>query len=90
MLLHVEVTAEDIVLGVRFSCTDCPIARALCRATGEPGAVASICGRSLSVVAGSHWWRGDTPEAANVFIGRFDECDPVEPFAFDVKMQEIP
>jgi len=79
--MRIEVTAEDIKNGVPMEASDCPVALALHRATGRMWRVDSrrICpnekfGDMLSFPC---------PPAAAVFVCRFDDCLPVEPFSFE-------
>jgi hypothetical protein len=86
-LLDVEVTAEDIAEGERFTCDNCPIARALRRAArigvGGWPTVAVGCrevylnGKPSTLV----------PAAAREFIYRFDNGDPVKPIAFQLTFE---
>ena len=74
---RVEVTAEDIAGGCRADTSNCPVARALLRATGEHWNV------ELSYAwTADPYGRTDLPGRAMRFIERFDNKKPVKPFRF--------
>ena len=81
--IRVEVTAEDIAKGERRVAWRCPIALACGRVFGEPiigrdGCNLTVEGRRLTDV--------ELPAVAKRFTLDFDECRPVEPFAFDLEL----
>lgn len=79
MTLTIDVTAEDIAAGKRSSGCDCPIALAAKRKLGRRDGVGV---GSLAINIGGDWsW---LPQSARVFIRRFDDCRPVEPFSFEI------
>lgn len=78
----VEVTNRDINHGLMHSCEDCPVARALRRATGTRSVSAGYgsCGigkRSFCL-----------PIAVDRFIRAFDGRGPVKPFKFRIGREE--
>ena len=80
--MRIEVTAQDIASGARCHCRRCPVALAIQRATNDPNAFAGfgrirVHGRELQ-----QW-----PEAVANFVGEFDRCLPVQPFAFDLDLE---
>lgn len=76
----INVTAEDIAMGKRRKCDECPIALASYRALGCPVRVFPY---SIALNDGScrTAMLGDVPSA---FIHSFDEAYPVHPFSFDI------
>jgi hypothetical protein len=79
--VKIQVTAEDIKQGVRTSCTKCPIALALNRATGRKWKVSGM--RAENEEAG----RVALPWEACRFQDRYDYDLPVNPFEFDITME---
>lgn len=80
MLIH--VTQEDIDKGVRVSCEECPLARAVSRAYGTPIRV----GAELIQFFSSKIDRNSVnlpPEALRFRIA-FDKGLPVKPFSFEI------
>lgn len=75
--MKIQVTEDDIRFGERGECTDCPVARAISRATKREAYV-----DSYDICSGSYDWF--TPEAVRTFIARFDSGQPVEPFTFEL------
>lgn len=75
--MRVRVTAEDIRLGKRMDCLDCPVARALQRAVGR-----SVRVYASEKMAGQKVYR--LPTSAARFIDQFDIGKKVRPFEFRV------
>lgn len=89
--VRVEVTAEDIDLGIQGTMSGCPIARAIKRATGVawliggrggigvyPPALSSLTVAPLPVAP--------LPQVAQAFAAAFDEGRSVAPFVFYVDL----
>ncbi|QGJ92041.1 hypothetical protein SEA_KEELAN_77 [Gordonia phage Keelan] len=84
--MKVEVTQEDIELGVRGRSHLCPISRAIQRKRGVKSAsttpwITNVVrpGRGLSTY--------QLPKVASEFVLAFDTNKPVEPFTFVTKLQ---
>jgi hypothetical protein len=84
--MKIKVTQKDIDKGVRSSCYCCPIAHAFKRAVKNNNEL-DCCVTSSYIV-----YRPDDkrdryklPKEARKFIKRFDHCQPVEPFSFEIK-----
>lgn len=80
MPVLIEVTAEDIAEGVPKDDCECPVARAIKRATGLRTSVAEL---GISV----NCYYPDsvevrTPDEVREFVTRFDAGSGVEPFSF--------
>lgn len=80
----IEVTQEDILQGANRDCVNCPIARAVRRATGN---------KCLRVGKFSIWDQRQVdadgiplPVVAKKWIAGFDSGYPVEPFAFEIEV----
>lgn len=82
--MKIEVTQEDIDCGLAGDCRNCPVARAMNRATGDVWEV------------GNGWMRRDSetrrrlPCAVLLFIHRFDKHKTGEPFSFDLDLEATP
>lgn len=81
--LTVEVTNNDIRMGIRGSRCLCPVALAMHRVTNR------ICNASEASIEiegnrKSHWVQ--TPWSASLFIVDFDDGKPVYPCSFDVAL----
>ena len=82
MKVKIEVSSNDILLGVRFSTRECPISPAVSR----------VVKRGYRVyVAGNLWIEPDAalvtlPRSADRFRTAFDLCKPVNPFRFVVDL----
>lgn len=83
MRIKIDVTAEDIVNGVRGVAFACPIARAVKRMGSSQVYVAYGC---LECDEGE----GFLPKSASDFVDRFDEGLPVSPFSFEVEIEDAP
>lgn len=81
--MKVEVTAEDIAMGQRYSAEKCPVALAIERATGR---------RAIAGLTTIHWYppgeswmcRQGLPREVARFIRAFDHGRPVSPFSFSL------
>lgn len=84
MIVHVQVTAEDIEAGVRADYCRCPIALAIARTTGL----------SCWIGLGGTIWVGrlhSIPVQLPNFVvnnrGLLDERKDVQPFEFDIDLE---
>lgn len=84
--MKVYVTRDDIVNGIRFDPCNCPIARAICRATdiGDDDRL------SVSIFHVTKQQDGEDQEArlpnvAQSLIAEFDAAHEVEPIQFDLE-----
>lgn len=84
-ILNVEVTQEDIDLGVQGSSTSCPVARAINREVDGEGLDVDV-ETSCIYVTGYHL--ADTSDTVETFITSFDDLLPVEPFQFTIVLEE--
>lgn len=92
--MRIEVTADHIRDGKRTDPCLCPVARAIDAANPQKWWAMTLVGGYgvvdfLGYVGGLQ--RSETrelPEAAREWIRRFDEKDPVEPFAFEMDVPE--
>lgn len=104
MKLIIDVTAEDIRLGVRANGQSCPIALALIRAFEAvdecPIQEVEVEGENITVTCyeedaysspATSWWKGDTPGDAIDFQQVFDvPGDGVaEPFEFELELVQV-
>jgi hypothetical protein len=81
--VKIQVTQEDIDIGVKGSSTQCPIARAITRL----GYADVIVGASIDFYTNSYhedYHNYPTPVIALDFIDAFDYSEPVEPFEFEL------
>lgn len=90
--IRVEVTEEDIREGERDNCRSCPIALALQRAL-PPDVELVTVGRYYARWAFDEskfalWFAATLPLQAKRFIALFDDGMAVEPFAFELFMEE--
>lgn len=77
-----DVSANDIALGVRGSHVECPVARAMFRATnGETWLVSKD-----AAVRWQYEESAELPPVARGFVDAFDAGSPVEPFRFDAQV----
>ncbi len=82
--MRINVTAEDIANGARGDCYACPIALAARRAGLEDPDVQDFLmyvSNDLGDVEST-----DLPAEAGVFMDRFDDGLPVQPFSFEVEI----
>jgi hypothetical protein len=90
MSISVEVTEHDIRHGKRGDPCQCPVARAIRRAIGQPEAHV-IVGVYAVEAAGCAIGEGDDaqvfvlPVRAARWVQQFDLGDPVEPIAFELE-----
>lgn len=82
-IITVRVTQDDIDRGVRGSTTDCPVARALCRAV--PNAFIRV----WKDVAFVRIHRVEIPPKVRRFIHDFDDYRAVKPFSFEIDIPDI-
>jgi hypothetical protein len=85
MTTTISVTQEDIVLGKPSDARECPVARAVARATRrEVSFVDPIEGVRFI----DEDWKAayKLPEAAQKFIVAFDFAEPVSPFSFNLEV----
>jgi hypothetical protein len=84
--MKIKVTQKDIDKGLRSSCYYCPIAHAFKRAVKNNIRYGCCIGSNYIVhCPDGKWNRYELPKEARKFIKRFDHCQPVEPFSFEIK-----
>ncbi len=81
--LIVPVTAADLAHGVRHSCTECPLARALRRADGRAWVVSRTDATSAD---GRHLVR--LPRDVRGWVEDFDDGLPAGPRTFVLDVEE--
>jgi hypothetical protein len=85
--IHVEVTQEDIDEGQPLpSC--CPIAMAVCRATGLGASVFGSIMELWNIETGDARAKVTLPSRCVGFVDEFDSGITVSPFAFDIEVPE--
>jgi hypothetical protein len=84
----VNVTQEHIDMGVRESCTHCPVGRALADAFPEANVFANGATFDIYPWGSDEQIRIDLPGEAEDFIVRFDDDGYGEPFSFTVNVPE--
>lgn len=94
MLLHVDVTAEDITRGAACKSDRCPVALALLRAlnaAGIPADMVSVGPSRVVWFASPHRVNAyNLPDIAKDFIREFDEgWNMALPFSFDLDIYSI-
>jgi len=82
----IEVTQNDIDMGMRGAARKCPIARAIERITDERYK-ATVWVEPRLIHAGLGYV--GLPGKAMEFIERFDKGEPVAPFAFDADLEDL-
>jgi hypothetical protein len=88
MLVH--VTADDIALGCRRAATNCPVARAVLRATGAEYVTVDHRYISIYAVPAGHGMftdpikQWDTPLRVEQAIDSFDDNAGMYPFTFEL------
>lgn len=88
--IRVEVVDEDIREGERLSIRSCPIARAICRASGLSSEDISVTPTEVHFYVGvSGIATSSLPEAARMFVWNFDKGNPVRPITFDLEVSEV-
>lgn len=81
--MRIDVTADDILHGVRKSCSQCPLAYAFSRELGY--CVNVHGGRATNYKLGDgRIFMCYLPIDAQIFMLDFDSGYPVEPFSFNV------
>lgn len=87
-MIKVQVTEEDIALGVRKSCSCCPVALALGRATGAASHVSVGGGSAMYLPPGAslldEWITVQLPVVANWWILTYDLSNAVGPIEFEI------
>jgi hypothetical protein len=83
--MRINVTQEDINKGCQNDSGTCPIALALSRATGNAVHVRAIY---ASVYNWSLLYTTDLPIEARLFIRDFDSGKHVDPFSFELELQD--
>lgn len=86
MIVHVEVTREDIENG-NYGCSRCPVALAIRRAI--PGSIPLVT-RTNFTLMGASGKKYQTPPGMRDFILEFDNQLPVEPITFDLEVPDGP
>lgn len=81
-MTRIQVTAEDIANGTRGNCAFCPVARAVCRATGSVDV--SVTGLGVTIWCGEETASLAIPDAVGRFVDDFDCGKPVHPIEFDL------
>ena len=81
--IHIDVTAEDIELGIPRSSNACPIARAAKRVLKGPLGV----GVDDIAVFGPKGGYYLLPDKAQRFLKKFDRKEPVKPISFDAELE---
>jgi hypothetical protein len=92
--MRINVAQKDIDDGVRESCAACPVALAIRRKIRQGGI--AVADRYMVVsgvqVTSSHTLIGTSsysnPPEARAFIVAFDSGETVEPFSFDLPIEE--
>lgn len=84
-LVRVKITQDHIIKGTRASCSNCPVALALRDATGIKWFVSQSY---LGTVGCYNNIEVKLPPRVSVFISSFDLGVHVEPFEFDVQLEE--
>ena len=82
--MKINVTEEDIRMGLRYECSKCPIAIALKRAYKEERvAVSTVAFLIYHLSIPLHTLDDDSNIVS--FIEDFDNGRPVKPFSFEIK-----
>lgn len=81
--LTVEVTQEDIDLGVPMYLSECPVARATQRATGNTYSWAGPA--NIYTEIGVYV---DTPKIVSDWMYDFDTGQAVQPFSFEIEVPD--
>jgi hypothetical protein len=84
--MKIEVTKEDVFLGLRADCRNCPIARAAKRACGH-SVVVTKCDLTIWVSSTLRYTFPLLPELQN-WIGYFDYHGEGDPISFDLPINE--
>jgi hypothetical protein len=81
--VRIDVTQEDIDLGMPGKCGKCPLARAIRRATGS---LALVSGEDVYASGFAHL--AQLPMEAQKFVKAYDSDQEVHPFSFDLDIPE--
>lgn len=82
-MIVVDVRQSDIDEGKKANCQDCPVARAVSRAVGEPAEVyGSRRQGGLVIKAGGRWTKA--PTSVGCFVHFFDQGAHCRPFTFEL------
>lgn len=84
--VEINVTQNDIKKGLRFSCRECPVARAMSRKIKPPYSL-FVSLSKVSIIRESKerpFAQLELPEIAQDFIRRFDGYVKVAPFKFKI------
>lgn len=79
----VRVTAKDIENGKHNHCFECPVARAMRRATKKPLLVTTT---AIEMIVRQYMKPFRLPDLVAKFIERFDAKKRVRPFTFKIKL----
>lgn len=82
--MRIQVTAEDIRCGRQQEPSSCPIALAVKRCSGMESVEVSEC--DVEYGAGRI---ANLPWKARLFVGQFEDGEPVTPFEFDLDLPEV-
>ena len=82
--MKIQVTQKHIDLGTRCSCWNCPVAKAILDFNPK---FISVAVRTRSISVGVSL-TGFTPPIVREFIHKYDSSQPVEPFEFELKLEE--
>lgn len=77
--MRIEVTAEDIAQGGARNPFQCPVARAVKRASKNPNVSVGVYGAHIGNES-----RRSLPVAVTHWIAEFDRGQGVQPFSFDL------
>lgn len=90
MKLRIDVTEEDIRLGVKEDTSWCPVALA-CKRVAPPEVFdLEVESRYVTFKMPKTVCMGPLPEVVHNFIFEFDRSFFVKPFSFDLEVQEEP
>jgi hypothetical protein len=88
-MIHVSVTPAHIERGARSDANECPIAWAMVDAgLEEPYVGINVATWGRLNWEGGRRKRARLPRAAQLFIGAFDRDEEVEPFEFDLEVEQ--
>ena len=87
--MNIEVIQNDIECGVAQNCAKCPVTRAVNRVLAD-GYWAESGTRLIVVVDPNGSSRSvKTPASAAAFIRDYDRAKEVEPFSFDLPLEQL-
>lgn len=87
MRIKIDVTQEDIDSGLRGSCHDCPVARAILGVLA-PLNVVLVGTTYISLEKPGCRWTGRSTKKISKFIQQFDSGILVKPFSFSLNIPE--